>query len=241
MPQSIKISFNEINRDVLISDVINAKEYASSTCDKLYQSKETVSMTRYGYAFCALSFTANKMEEEAEKCRLWSKKEISKIISEIFHEDAIKDRVKDLTAKLAHARQPMVRIRDYIHFLQEATEHEMEMTAVAKLDSWKMVAKIEGDDSLSSRTRRRRKYLLPTLRAELKEEKEKTTKKATPTRGGGGGSHRGRGRGGRGGFAGGYQQPMVCKRCGMFGHFQKNCPWNVPGAMAAPPGASANN
>ena len=113
-------------------------------------------MTRYGYAFCALSFTMNKMEEEAEKCRLWSKKEISKIITEIFHEDAIKDRVKELTAKLALARQPMVRMRDYLHFLQEATAHEMEMTNVAKVDSWKMVAKIEGDDRLSSRTRRRR-------------------------------------------------------------------------------------
>ena len=30
----------------------NAKEYASATCDKLYQSKETVTMTRYSYAFC---------------------------------------------------------------------------------------------------------------------------------------------------------------------------------------------
>ena len=199
-------------------------------------------MTRYGYAFCAMSFTLNKMEEEAEKCRLWSKREITKIIEEIFHEDAIKDRVKELTAKLALARQPMVRMRDYLHFLQEATAHEMEMTNVAKVDSWKMVAKIEGDDRLSSRTRRRRKYLLPTLRAEIKEEKEKNAKEATPTRGGGGGgSHRGRGRGGRGGFSGGYQQPMVCKRCGQLGHFQKNCPWNVPGAMAAAPGASANN
>ena len=184
-------------------------------------------MTRYGYAFCAMSFTLNKMEEEAKKCRLWSKKEISKIIEEIFHEDAIKDRVKELTAKLAFARQPMVRMRDYLHFLQEATEHEMEMTSVARLDSWKMVAKIEGDDRLSSRTRRRRKYLLPTLRAEIKEEKEKNAKKATPA---------GRGRGGAGGGRGGYSgayQPGVCKGCGQYGHYLKDCPFNVPGAMEA--------
>ena len=41
-------------------------------------------MTRYGSAFCAMSFTLNKMEEEADKCKLWSKKEISEIIKEVF-------------------------------------------------------------------------------------------------------------------------------------------------------------
>ena len=127
----------------------------------------------------------------------------------------------------------MVCLRNY---LQETASYEMEM---ARLDSWKMVAKIEGDDRLSSRTRRRRKYLLPTLRAELKEEKDKNAKKAAPAnrgRGGGGGSHRGRGRGGYAGV-----QPVVCKRCGQFGHYQKNCPFNVPGVMAAAAPAPANN
>ena len=184
-----------------------------------------------------MSFMLNKMEEKAGKCWLWSKKEITEIIKEVFHKDAIKD-------KLAFARRPMVRMRNYLHFLQEAAAHEMEMTSVARLDSWKMVSKIEREDRLSSHMRRRCKYLLPKLCAEIKEEKEKNAKKATPAGqggGGGGGSHRGRGRGGRRGFSGGYQQPMVGKRCGQFGHYQKNCPWNVPGAMAGAPRASANN
>ena len=53
------------------------------------------------------------------------------------------------------------------------------MVNVACLDSWKLVAKMEVDDCLSSRTgRRRRKYLLPKLRADLKEEQDKSAKKA---------------------------------------------------------------
>ena len=109
--------------DVLVPDVINAKEYASATCDKLYQSKETVTMTRYGFAFFTMSFMLKKMEEEAEKCRLWSKREITEIIK-VFPDDADKDKVKDIVAKMAFARKPLVRMSAYFPFPQEATSHE---------------------------------------------------------------------------------------------------------------------
>ena len=111
----------------------NDKEYASATCDKLYQSKETVTMTRYGFAFFAMSFMLKKMEEEAEKCRLWSKREITEIIK-VFPDDADKDKVKDIVAKMAFARKPLVRMSDYLTFLQEATSHGMEMVSVTQLD-----------------------------------------------------------------------------------------------------------
>ena len=154
-----------------------------------------------------MSFTLIKMEEEAEKCRLWSKKEITEIIK-VFPDDADKDKVKDIVAKMAFARKPLV---------------------VARLDSWKMDSKIKGDDCLSSRTRHRRKFLLSMRCVEIKEEKAKKAKKATPS---------GRGRGGGGGGRGGYfsraYQPGICKGFGQYGHYLKECPFNEPEAMEAP-------
>ena len=62
----------------------------------------------------------------------------------------------------------MVCLRNY---LQETASYEMEM---ARLDSWKMVANIKGNDGLPVRKRRLRKYLRPTVHAELKEEQDKS-------------------------------------------------------------------
>ena len=71
----------------LVPDVINAKEYVSATCDKMYQGKETVKMSHYGYPSCAIRFTLNKEEEEVEKCKFWSKKDIAETIKEVFPDD----------------------------------------------------------------------------------------------------------------------------------------------------------
>ena len=60
------------------------------------------------------------------------------------------------------------------NYLQEAASYEMKMVSVARLDSWKMVANIKGNDGLPVRTRRLRKYLRPTVHAELKEEQDKS-------------------------------------------------------------------
>ena len=64
-----------------------------------------------------MSFMLNKMEEKAGKCWLWSKKEITEIIKEVFPDQSDKDKVKDLLVKLAFATKPMVCMCDYFHFL----------------------------------------------------------------------------------------------------------------------------
>ena len=89
------------------------------------------------------------------------------IIKEVFPDDADENKVKDLVARISLARKSMVCLRNY---LQEAASYEMKMVSVARLDSWKMVANIKGNDGLPVRKRRLRKYLRPTVHAELKEE-----------------------------------------------------------------------
>ena len=84
------------------------------------------------------------------------------IIKEVFPDDADENKVKDLVARISLARKSMVCLRNY---LQEAASYEMKMVSVARRPV---------------RTRRLRKYLRPTVHAELKEEQDKSGKKPCP-------------------------------------------------------------
>ena len=93
-------------------------------------------MTSYGSAFCAMSFTLNKMEEEADRCKLWSQKEISEIIKEVSPTTPTKIRSRTWWIIWPSQRQQMVRVRNYLHFLQEVTTHGWSVWPVSTPGSW---------------------------------------------------------------------------------------------------------
>ena len=155
---------------------MRVKQSLGDWTDKVFSSKHLVPLYRFMTNNTVTAFILNEVETLFAGCALTSKNGIKDVV-EAALPAVDKALVDGLVTRLLEERSQLSKIGVYLNFLDHAIQHELEITQIAKKDGWALVAEMEGADRVSKDLLKRKAFVKPSHKAELRKAEAEVRKK----------------------------------------------------------------
>ena len=155
---------------------MRVKQDLGDWTDKVFNSKHPVPLYRFVSNNTVTAFILGEVEKLFVGCALTSKNGIRDVVTAALP-NTDKTLVDELVERLLEERTQLSKIGVYLNFLDGALQHELEIAQIAKKDGWALVAKMEGADRVSKDLLKRKAFVEPAHKAELRKAEAEVRKK----------------------------------------------------------------